>query len=199
LKNLTLRGIIDNMLRENVLSADNQQGRVQITSLTPWYVAGFVDGEGSFHIAIYKDPRMRTQWKIIPEFHVSQRLSSRRVLDQLVEFFQCGYVKANHATNPNDVTYVYVVRNRDDLIQKIIPFFQSHRLITEKANDFNVFAKVVEMISFGFHRNVDGVKEILQLAYTMNGAGRYRRRQLEDVFAQPSETIRRIPIESGKI
>ena len=57
------------MLHDNVLSADNQQGRLQ-HQIHPWYVTGFVDGEGSFHIALYKDIRMKTGWKIIPEFHV---------------------------------------------------------------------------------------------------------------------------------
>ena len=70
------------MPSDNVLSADNQQGRLQ-----EWYVSGFVDGEGSFHIALYKDVRMKMGWKVIPEFHVSQRVSSRSVLDSLVQFF----------------------------------------------------------------------------------------------------------------
>lgn len=169
------------MQHDNVLSADNQQGRLY-QRLKKWYVSGFVDGEGSFHIAIYQDPRMKTKWKIIPEFHVSQRLSSRQVLDDLVYFFQCGYVKPNHAANPRDVTYVYVVRDRNDLLTKIIPFFEHYKLVTEKANDFNVFARVVRMIEKGTHREVKGMQEIVRLAYTMNGAGRYRQRKKEMII-----------------
>ncbi len=55
------------MIRKKVLSADNQQGRLH-HRLEPWYVSGFVDGEGSFHVAIYRDQNMKTGWKIIPEF-----------------------------------------------------------------------------------------------------------------------------------
>ena len=166
------------MIRENVLSADHQQGRLR-NHPKPWYVAGFVDGEGSFHIAIYKDARMNAGWKIIPEFHVSQRLSSRKVLDELIEFFRCGYVKANHAKNPKDVTFVYVVRDRKDLMEKIIPFFRSHELRTEKADDFRKFASVVEMMMEGRHRTPEGLKRIIGIAYKMNGSGRYRRRSKE--------------------
>ncbi len=162
------------MSRENVLSADNQQGRLQ-HRLSPWYVSGFVDGEGSFHIAIYKDAKMKTGWKIIPEFHVSQRVSSRSILDELIPFFQCGYVKANHRTNPKDVTYVYVVRDRNDLTEKIIPFFERYPLKTEKANDFRLFARIVRMMINNNHRTDPGVKQIITLAYQMNGSGRYRR------------------------
>ncbi len=168
------------MPRENVLSADNQQGRSQ-NRLSPWYVAGFVDGEGSFHVAIYKDPRMKAGWKAIPEFHVSQRASSRAVLDLLVSHFDCGYVKCNHRTNPQDVTLVYVVRDRDDLINKIIPFFRRYALCTEKAKDFGLFAEVVERMVKGEHRTAEGMKHIVDIAYAMNGAGRYRQRPRETI------------------
>src|SRR3989338_8273925 len=163
------------MPRENVLSADNQQGRSR-HQLDPWYVSGFVDGEGSFHIALYKDERRKTGWKVIPEFHVSQRVSSRKVLDTLVRFFKCGYVKANHAANPKDVTYVFVVRDRVDLLEKIIPFFRQYSLQTEKSRDFDKFAKIVQMMAEEAHLNMNGVCRIISLAYTMNGGGRYRRR-----------------------
>ena len=168
------------MQRENVLSAGNQQGRSG-SGLTSGYVSGFVDGEGSFHIAIYKDPRMKTGIKMIPEFHVSQRVTSRSVLDRLVDFFGCGYVKANHATNSNDRTYVYVVRNREALLTRIIPFFRKNLLQTEKANDFATFAKIVEAMAEGSHRNESGVRGILELAYQMNGGGRYRRQDLRKI------------------
>ena len=163
------------MPRENVLSAGNQQGRLR-DKLDPWFVSGFVDGEGSFHIALYEDERMRTGWKVIPEFHVSQRVTSRCVLDRLVSFFTCGYVKANHATNPKDVTYVYVVRDRQDLLKKIIPFFRSHPLQTEKRKDFNLFVRVVKRMSQNRHLTRTGIQEIIGIAYQMNGSGRYRRR-----------------------
>lgn len=39
------------MSHKKVLSADNQQGR-SYNHLTPYYVTGFVDGEGSFHIVL---------------------------------------------------------------------------------------------------------------------------------------------------
>ena len=168
-------------MQHDVLSADNQQGRL-LHQISPWYVTGFVDGEGSFHIALYKDSRMKTGWKVIPEFHVSQRVSSKHVLDALASLFECGYVKANHKTNPYDVTYVYVVRDRDDLITKIIPFFEKHPLQTEKAQDFRIFTDIVRRISHGRHREEQGMKQIIALAYTMNGGGRYRRKTQEQLM-----------------
>lgn len=168
------------MSRDNVLSAGNQQGRLR-NRLDPWYVSGFIDGEGSFHVAFYQDANMITGWKVIPEFHVSQRISSRRVLDALVRFFRCGYVKANHQKNPKDVTHVYVVRDRTDLLTKIIPFFRRYPLHTEKAKDFKLFSLVVELMAKKRHRDMRGLRRILDLAYAMNGSGRYRKRLKETI------------------
>ncbi len=145
------------------------------TSLDPHYITGFVDGEGSFHVAIYKDPRMKAGVKFIPEFHVSQRFTSKVVLDDLAEYFGCGYVKENHTTRMNDTTYVYVVRKRSDLLDKIIPFFEKFKFRTEKLSDFELFAQIVRKMDKGEHRTSSGAKKILDLAYQMNRGGRYRR------------------------
>ena len=45
---------------------DNQQERLDD------YLAGYVDGEGSFHVAIQRNPSTRFGWQLVPEFHVSQ-------------------------------------------------------------------------------------------------------------------------------
>lgn len=146
--------------------------------LNPYYIAGFVDGEGSFHVAIYKDSQMRNGVKIIPEFHVSQRNSSKRILEELKNYFNCGYIKSNHATKLNDQNLVYVVRNRFDLLYKIIPFFKNYGLLTEKAEAFKAFAKIVGWLSQNKHSTLSGVKDILRIAYLMNRNGQYRRKKI---------------------
>lgn len=157
------------------MQTTSREGLKHVSKLHPQYITGFVDGEGSFHVAIYKDPRMKTGIKLIPEFHVSQRETSRFVLDQLVAFFECGYVKANHQNNPKDTTYVYVVRDRRDLLKRIIPFFKKYQLQTEKKNDFDCFANIVEKMEAKQHRDVSTLRGILKLAYQMNQNGKYRR------------------------
>jgi LAGLIDADG endonuclease len=64
---------------DNVLGAGNQQGRPD--EAVCHYVAGFVDGEGSFHIAVQRNPTTRWKWQVIPEFHVSQNNGNQHVLE----------------------------------------------------------------------------------------------------------------------
>ncbi len=99
--------------------------------LTPDYICGFVDGEGCFYILNTK--------RIACEFQVSQK--KRAVLDEMQQFFQCGYVKPKY---DKAGTYVYLVKNILSLSTTIVPFFREHPLIV-KRDQFEKFAQVVEM------------------------------------------------------
>lgn len=177
--------------------AGNQQGRPG-EALRHW-LAGFVDGEGSFHIAVQRNPTVRVGWQILPEFHVSQR--DRRTVALVRNVFGCGRIRRNHAGSRRDVTWVFVVRNRSDLTQKVLPFFARHPLRSAKAEDFKIFRRVIGLMEEGRHRTTDGIREAVRLAYAMNGGGRRRKRSLEKLLSllEPSETTRRTPRKRLKI
>lgn len=177
-------------MSNKVLSADNQQGRLK-SFPDPWYIVGFVEGEGTFHVAFYKDPRMKQNIKVIPEFHINQSYLRINTLKEIKKYFACGYIKANHAKNKKDITYVYVVRNRNDLINIIIPFFQKYNLYSIKQKSFEKFAKIVSLINKGKHCSEQGIRQIINLAYQMNINGKYRLRKKEELLKilKPSETI----------
>src|SRR6187549_1181302 len=98
------------MSSENALGADNQQERLDA------YIAGFVDGEGSFHVAIQRNPSTRVGWQLVPEFHVNQCPERRQVLDLIRERLGCGYIRENHRRS-RDTTLVLVIKRRDDLLR----------------------------------------------------------------------------------
>ena len=101
------------MFSDNLLGADNQQERLDA------YLAGFVDGEGSFHVAVQRNPSTRLGWQLVPEFHASQDAERREVLDLLMERLRCGRIQENHRGS-KDTTLVYVVRRRDHLLTQVI-------------------------------------------------------------------------------
>ena len=148
------------------------------------YIAGFVDGEGSFHIAFQERMDLKFGWQAIPEFHVSQNFPSRNVLEGIRETFRCGYIKANDAAGKRDKTLVYVVRDRSDLLKKVIPFFERYPLQSEKRKDFEAFRQIVQMMERNEHLNIEGFEKIVQLAFSMNANGRYRKRKAETILAR---------------
>ncbi len=157
------------MSSDNLFGADNQQERLDD------YLAGYVDGEGSFHVAIQRNPSTRFKWQLVPEFHVSQNPERASILKLLQRRFGCGRIRANAKAGGRDRSLVYVVRNRQDLLQKVIPFFHAHPLLSEKHLEFQTFASIVEAMDRGVHLTETGFKELLSRAMEMNGGGRYRR------------------------
>ncbi len=172
---------------ENVPSADNQQERPQ--GINPWYISGFVDGEGTFHVSFARRTDLPKKWAIIPEFHVSQDFARSSVLEEIKTSFDCGQIKQNHRGKSNDSTYVFVVRNRQDLINKIIPFFDRYPMRSSKQKDFLVFAQIVALMENGYHRSEKGFREITWKAFQMNGGGKYRKRKMAEILEESSETI----------
>src|SRR3954468_1957377 len=153
---------------ENPSGADNQQERLDA------YVAGFVDGEGSFHVAICRNDGTRAGWQLVPEFHVSQNAERREVLDLISRRLGCGRIRENHRASA-DTTLVFVVRKREDLLTRVIPFFEAQPLLSSKQREFLIFADVVRAMSEGKHLTADGFTALVAAALSMNGGGRYRR------------------------
>ena len=171
------------------MSADNQQGSLDERLCN--YLAGFVDGEGTFHVGIHKRDQLKFGWQVYCEFHVSQNFDKVSILKEMRKVLGCGYVKPNHR-NSNDKTYVLVVRNQQDLMNKIIPFFEKYPFRSPKQKDFVKFARVIKMIDKGKHLRKKGLLEIAKIAFSMYGNGKYRKTSLKHIISSldPSETIR---------
>jgi hypothetical protein len=174
---------------DNATSADNQQERPGLRGIHPWYIAGFVDGEGSFHIAFNRRSDLQFNWGIIPEFRVNQDQSRSIVLYDIQKYFHCGQVMVNHRRRENDATLVYRVRNRVDLLSQIIPFFQKYPLRSTKARDYKVFVTIVRALAEEKHRTWDGFCSIVEQAYTMNGEGRYRKVEMNTILSRNPQRL----------
>lgn len=149
---------------DNQFRADNQQGR-----LDPWWISGFVDGEGCFAISVFKNTTTKAGYQVFPEFVVTQGAKSLLTLEEIQTFFGCGKIYQNtRHDNHREHLYRFCVRSINDIQQRIIPFFAKYPLQTAKQNDFNVFCEVVAMIAKKEHLTEDGLEKIRQLAGTTN-------------------------------
>ena len=132
-------------------------------NLNAQWIVGFVDGEGCFHIGINKNQEMKLGVQVLPEFTVVQHEIDEQVLYAFKAYFKCGVVRKNHGTR-----LAYRVRGHQNLMDKIIPFFEKHQLKTRKGVDFAKFRKVVRMMENQEHLNPDGVEKIRKIKETMN-------------------------------
>ena len=132
-------------------------------NLNAQWVVGFVDGEGCFHIGINQNKEMKLKVQVLPEFTVVQHEVDQQVLYALKAYFGCGVVRKNHGTR-----LCYRVRGHENLLSKIIPFFEKHPLKTRKHVDFEKFRKVVFLMEKREHLSADGLEKIQQIKETMN-------------------------------
>jgi len=179
------------MSGEKASNADNQQERIK----TYGWIVGFVDGEGSFLINIFKSPRARLGWQIFPEFNVSQTKKDLNLLKELKKFFDCGHIYIHRTRIKEkerwDVLYKYCVRARNELREKIIPFFKEYppRSVNKK-KDFEKFVRVVNLMEEGRHLTVGGMRRVARIVETMSHRKPFSLSQ-PSKFLSSSETIRR--------
>lgn len=172
---------------------DNQQERLvfaQMNRISNDYLVGFVEGEGMFYVGVVPSKETKTGWQVIYFFKVSQNPGGKVVLDTLKHRLGCGYVKANSQTDPGDKSLAYVVRDLPSLREKVIPFFEGKLYVKRKA--FDAFKRVTEFVSAGKHFSYEGMKVILDLAYTMNtGKRRFSKEVILCAYTrESSQTIR---------
>ena len=99
------------------------------------------------------------------------------MLDLIKEYFGCGYIRRDYS----DKTVKFEIRDRDQLIDKVIPHFEKFPLISRKQKDFDLFATIVRRIHMGEHLTKRGLIDLVTLAYQMNGSGK-RRRTKEEII-----------------
>ena len=135
--------------------------------LKPIWVSGFLQGEGcfsvSFSIQLSRDPKVEVR----PSFAVIQPIKSKEILFQVQTFFDCGYIRRSR----KDGCYRYEVRSIKDLVDKIIPHVDNYPLLFEKAENFKSFKWICLKIHSNQHKNLESLKEIIELAYSMNLPG----------------------------
>jgi len=160
---------------ENAHSADNQQERLMKIG----WIVGCVDGEGCFSIGFVKQPNRKekfrerkgykTGYQISHEFAVTQGESSLIALKKLKNFFGVGKIYINKRyDNHNEHLYRFVVRNRHELMDVIIPFFRKYKLRTAKYKDFKKFAQCVKLVINNKHLRRVGLIQIAKITEQMN-------------------------------
>ncbi len=144
--------------------ADNQQ--VSRKSVHDDYFSGFVDGEGCFYIGLSKRKDLPIKWQILTEFHVSQNPCSKNVLEAFQRRLGCGYFKPNHPKSNSDKTWILIVKDKNDLREKVIPFFDQHPLHTTKQLDYDIFKNVIKAIHEKRHLTKEGFRSIVELVFS---------------------------------
>jgi hypothetical protein len=126
--------------------------------IDPNWVSGFVDAEGCFFIRLSST---LTSASLV--FKVAQHIRDVKLLEEFINYFNCGYFKLSTTTGGE-----FVVTKFSDLNQKIIPFFKEYPILGLKSLDFKDFVKASEILQNKAHLTKEGINEIKQIKSRMN-------------------------------
>jgi LAGLIDADG endonuclease len=156
---------------DNPDGAGNQQERLIATG----WVVGFVDGEGCFSIGFVRQPERagrsgyKTGFQVVHRLAVTEGASGAAALEDLQQFFGVGGIYRNRRRdNHREDLLQYRVSRLADLLEVVIPFFESNPLRTVKRADFEKFAACVRRVASGDHLTARGLLDIVEIAQTMN-------------------------------
>jgi len=110
-------------------------------NLSPEWVSGFIDGEGSFSLKIIKRPGYTLGWGVEPSIIVGLHAKDLPLLEKIQAFFGVGNISIG-----NNNAVFYYVSSIQELTNVIIPHFERFPLITNKKADYLLFKSALEII-----------------------------------------------------
>lgn len=94
-----------------------------ITCESKFYLAGFLEGEGSLNVGAKKNNSSKFKVYLDPEFSIAQHINGISNLYLAMCVFQTGRITLKSGSL---ATFVYTIDNRQTLEEKIIPFYEHY-------------------------------------------------------------------------
>src|SRR5205823_12485095 len=123
------------------------------------YISGYVDGEGCFTVSISPRAKLCVGWEVRPSLSVSQNGDRAEVLHAIQAYFGCGSIRPDRS----DRTLKWETRRLEDILEHVIPHFESFPLLSGKRHDFERFASICRSMAAGEHRTRAGLARIVEL------------------------------------
>jgi len=182
---------------DNPLGAGNQQERLDVSTWLDGipeplghYVAGFVEGEGSFNVPIVRERDRSMPFRVSLSFNVSQ------VGPQMPKFL-CDVFTVGRTRGRPDGVFYFEVTKPMDLNTFVFPFFERFKLRGPKASDLEVFKQITEIVLSRCHLTPEGFRKVLELRGPMNRGGKRRRTDEEIIALIETERILRDHTQSS--
>lgn len=118
-----------------------------ITSMNPWWVTGFIDGDGSFSASVKYKNIEKTRVAFQPSLSISQHNNNILLFNHFKEFFHCGNVYDKKSSDGSYKHIQYQVSSTKDIKSFIIPHFESFPLMSYKKNVYQIWSELIILLS----------------------------------------------------
>src|SRR3989338_7542688 len=146
--------------------------QIQRKKLHPQYVAGFIDGEGSFSVSIGKHKTLRRGFEVRPEFEMELRKDDQEILERILvtigigKIYDCSYERYGWYPHAK-----YKITSIWDLKEYLFPFLDTHPLQAKKKKSYLLFKQIVLMVCAKKHLFDDGFNKIVKLRDKLRALG----------------------------
>ena len=130
--------------------------------INPWFITGFVDGEGCFLISVDRNKELKIGWTVQLTFQIGLHYKDKALLEEIKNFFGVGNI-----TKQGPESFQYRVSSIKDLVV-IINHFKNYPLITQKCADFEVWKKAFYLVQNREHLTEEGLTEIVEIKSSLN-------------------------------
>ena len=159
-QNRILSKLID-IERKRLFSSKVVQREKLNSNIHPWWLTGFIDGEGCFSIVVIENKKLKVGWRVQLFFQIGLHKKDRALLEKIKSFLSVGeiYEQRENCT--------YTVNSLTDLLV-IIDFVNQYPLISQKQADFELFKMAFDIIKQSQHLNTEGLLKIISIKASIN-------------------------------
>jgi LAGLIDADG endonuclease len=130
----------------------------------PFWVSGFVSGEGNFDVGIKKKLKNKIGYEVYLRFRITQHKKDKNLMELIINYLGAGRLEIQ-TKNP---VVIIVISKISDINQKIIPFFNQFPICGIKTLDYLDWCKVAKLITNKSHLTNEGLEEIRKIKSGMN-------------------------------
>lgn len=136
----------------------------------PEWIGGFTSGDGCFSVKVRKGST-RIGYRVELAFILIQHIRDRQLMQSLISYFGCG----KFYEQPNIDLCRFDCADVQSIFNNIIPFFKSHEIRGVKAQDFQDWCRVADIVKSKDHLTTQGLSLIRDIKEGMN-----KSRMIED-------------------
>ena len=148
--------------RNYSMVATSRLGSVDNLNLNPWWVTGFSDGEGCFHLYMRKEKNSKLGWYVGLHFQITLHQRDKALLEGIKNSLGVGQI---YKDGPQSLKFR--VQSLKE-IKVIIEHFAKYSLITKKRADCELWMQVYEKIERREHLTLSGLHQIVGIKASMN-------------------------------
>lgn len=137
------------------------------------YVAGFVDGEGCFVIVISKHKTKKLGFDGRVSFQIEVRDDDLEIIRNIQDTLECGRIHYLSYERYGWYPHVkFMVSAIDDIVNKLIPFFEQYPLRAKKRKSFELFCQAAQVVRDKRHLTIEGIEKLRAIRTKMNKYGK---------------------------